>query len=257
MLNRISSYCMLPFLAQAYRNALNIGGDGVDEQTAQVYKFFGGFESNMSMVLSVWEQSVIVSSSETQTEFHGQLYLSVVGATDQTFYDMGFCFRPIQAGQSEVLDSSEKFDCLDTRFLYSTEDLANPDAPGYTQKFIGFDLFGPGLDVSTMLPLDLVSDFLDSHIDTSSTDRSGTWKINTESSYKECKAEGVCIFSVQFSRDMIVDDQEDYNIVKGSNTQYEAYTYAAQYDDFGTVRTASMYEVSDIQNIYLENVALI
>ena len=115
------------------------------------------------------------------------------------FFDMGFCFRPIPKGETEVLDSSVRFDCLNTRFIYNEEDLENPDAPGFSNKFLAFDIFAPGIDKNTMLPSDLVSDFLDSNIDTSSGDRSGDWNLVESDSYKTCTSSN-CNFSVRFNR---------------------------------------------------------
>ena len=98
------------------------------------------------------------------------------------------------------------FDCLDIRFYFSSLELQDVSLPGYTNKYIGYDLFAPELDISHMLPVDLVSESLDTNITANSLENSGSWSINTEWSYKVCTANVSsddtfnCKFSAHFVR---------------------------------------------------------
>ena len=48
-------------------------------------------------------------------ELHGDVILSVNGSDDNSNYNMGWCFRPVQAeGATEEAD----FDCLSVEFYY-------------------------------------------------------------------------------------------------------------------------------------------
>ena len=129
--------------------------------------------------------------------------LSVFNVPDKKFFDMGWCYRPVSAVTSDL-----KFDCLDIRFYFSANEIQDKSKPGYTNKYIGYDLFAPELDIAHMLPIDLVHQSLDSNILATSTDQTGSWTINTDKSYKECSLASNsdidikynCLFSANFFR---------------------------------------------------------
>ena len=68
---------LLPLLTQAYRDGVNFGGDGFTESSAQIYKFFGDYESKTSLVVSIWEERDDEASLST---FKGDINLSVIDA---------------------------------------------------------------------------------------------------------------------------------------------------------------------------------
>ena len=77
-------------LASAYDNATNIGGNGTGRDKAQTYHMAGGKDAKIAMRLNLYDKSI----GEGGYEFHGDVVLSVVGAIDKKFFDMGWCFRP-------------------------------------------------------------------------------------------------------------------------------------------------------------------
>ena len=164
---------------------------------------------------------------------------------------MGWCFRPVYATHES---SSLNYDCLNVRFYYKESEINDPTANGYTETFIGQDIFAPKLDPTHILPLDLTRAYIDSNI-SSTGDKSGDWTINKAKSYKTCPSQGNCVFNAHFYRNFITNDQNDYQITKGSNLKYEAYGYAVEYDDIGGTRDTIAYVVGPTQIIKIENLA--
>ena len=126
---------------------------------------------------------------------YGDIILSVNDIVDEKFIDMGWCYKPLSDTSSDI-----RFDCLDVRFYFSLAEINDESKPGYSNKYIGYDLFSPELDSTHMLPIDMVTGFLDSNIDSEATDKSGSWDINTTKSYKQCvNGTSNCLFSASFS----------------------------------------------------------
>ena len=84
----------------------------------------------MSLRLNLYDKDV----GELGNEFHGDITLSVAGAFDGKFFDMGWCFRPVYAAHES---SSLNYNCLNVRFYYKESEHDDPTAPGYTETFIG------------------------------------------------------------------------------------------------------------------------
>jgi len=84
------------------------------------------------------------------------------------------------------------------------------DAAGYTENFVGKDIFGPRLDKTLMTPKDMERLFLDKNIDSSASEKSGAWTINTAKSYKLCTSIGNCTFNAHFFRNFQTGDSSDY-----------------------------------------------
>ena len=156
----------------------------------------GGKADAVSLRLNLYDKDVGASG----WEFHGDVALSVVGAIDGKAYDTGFCFRPMIAE-----GSSDKYDCLLIRFIYRLADITNASAAGASERFVGYDVFAPRLDMSTMLPNDLKTSYLDSDVP-SSGDQSSAWTVNTAKSYKTCPSAGNCVFNAHFFRNMQTGD---------------------------------------------------
>ena len=128
---------------------------------------------------------------------NGELILSINSITDNRYIDMGWCFGP----QSST-SGNQLFDCLNVQFYFSQAEIADNTKPGYSSSFTGYDLFAPELDATHMLPIDLIADHLDQNIESSSSDKSGSWLIDADKSYKECNSGTLsnCIFSASFAR---------------------------------------------------------
>ena len=95
--------------------------------------------------------------------------------------------------------------------------------------------------------------FLDNTVDDKQEDKSGNWTINTAKSYKLCTSVGNCVFNTHFFRNFQTGDPtQDYMIEKGSNIQYEAFGYAASYNNYPSSKQTDAYVVGDTQNIYIE-----
>ena len=71
----------------------------------------GGKDAKMSMKLNLYDKSIGVGGHE----FHGDVVVSVAGALDEKFFDMAWCFRPLN---EEDDYSSMFFDCLSVRWYY-------------------------------------------------------------------------------------------------------------------------------------------
>lgn len=100
-------------------------------------------------------------NEQGQVILAGDLVLSVNEVPDKKFFDMGWCFRPY-VPTSTV---NHRYDCLDVRFYFSNNEIDDERKPGYSNKYIGYDLFAPDLDEKRMLPIDLVLQSLDDNID--------------------------------------------------------------------------------------------
>lgn len=85
-------------------------------------------------------------------------------------------------------------------FYYGHSDIEVPDTDGYTENFVGLDIYGPRIDKSLMAPKDMDRLFLDKTVDDSDGDKSGNWTINTAKSYKLCTSVGNCVFNTHFFR---------------------------------------------------------
>ena len=186
-----SALYALASMAYAAPDARNIGGDGTGRGKAQTYHMAGGKSDAMSLRLNLYDKDV----GEDGWEFHGDVALSVVSATDKQWYEMGWCYRPI-----DPTNSNTRFDCLNILFYYSHDQIEEFGSTGYSETFIGIDLHGPKLDTSLMAPKDLARLFLDSDISTSESDKSGAWTVNTAKSYKLCTSRGNCTFNAHFFR---------------------------------------------------------
>jgi len=151
----------------------------------------GGKADQISLRLNLYDKSV----GERGWEFHGDVALSVVDAIDKQWYEMGWCFRPIDAS-----NSSTRYDCLQILFYYDNDNIEVFESTGYSEKFYGSDVFGPKLDTTLMAPSDLSRIFLDKDIDAATSDKSGAWTINTAKSYKLCTSRGNCTFNAHFFR---------------------------------------------------------
>lgn len=231
-------------VSNAAPNAKNIGGDGTGRGKAQTYQMAGGKVDKMSLRLNLYDKDV----GDMGWEFHGDVALSVVDATDKKWKEMGWCFRPINES-----DSSTRFDCLHILFYYDHNNIDAIDTPGYSESFEGMDIFAPRLDSSLITPKDMASFFLDKNIDPGAADKSGEWTINTAKSYKLCTSRGNCTFNAHFFHNFWTNDTEnDYRIGQGTNVLYEAYGYAASYTNYPTSKETSSYVVGDVQNIYIE-----
>lgn len=53
------------------------------------------------------------------------------------------------------------FDCINVRWYYDHNYIEKFGSPGYTESYLGYDLFAPRLDNSHMLPIDLTSHWAD------------------------------------------------------------------------------------------------
>ena len=178
-------------LASAAPDALNIGGDGTGRGKAQTYQMAGGKADAISLRLNLYDKDV----GDAGWEFHGDVALSVVDALDKQWYEMGWCFRPITED-----NSSTPFDCLQILFYYAHDQIEVFSSAGYSEQFIGSDVFGPRLDTKLMAPSDLSRLFLDKDTDSADSDKSGAWTINTAKSYKLCTSRGNCTFNAHFYR---------------------------------------------------------
>lgn len=143
------SSLVLPFafLSQTHAapDGMNIGLDGTSRDKAQAYQMLGDLDDPVSLRLHLYDKDV----GQSGMEFHGDLIMSTVNFEDNKWSDMGFCLRPVN------LDKTEEFDCLNVRFLYSHSNINNQSSPGYSETFIGYDIYAPRLDMSYMLPDDL------------------------------------------------------------------------------------------------------
>ena len=124
-------------------DARNIGGNGTGRGKAQTYQMAGGKSDKISLRLNLYDKDV----GEMGWEFHGDVALSVVDAVDKQWYEMGWCFRPISQA-----NSAARFDCLQILFYYGHSDIQVPDTDGYTENFVGLDIYGPRIDKSLMAP---------------------------------------------------------------------------------------------------------
>ena len=82
---------VLTAVTEAYFDARNIGGDGTGRDKAQAYHMAGGRDVKVMMQCNFYDKDV----KERGFEVHGDVILSVVGASDEKFIDMGWCFRPV------------------------------------------------------------------------------------------------------------------------------------------------------------------
>ena len=248
MLRSSFSCSLIACLALGALDGKNIGGDGASEEKAQIYHMFGSKVDPQAMRISLFDKE---NAESGKMELHGNLILSVTGATDATTFDMGLCYRPVE----QTL--SGQYDCLAVRFYNAFDELALQDAPGYSKTFTAYDLWAPFLDRSHMIPNDLITSYIDSTISDAVVDKSGQWTLNTEKSSKECVSAGNCTFRASFSRPFAGEASADYTITKSASASYEAYSFAAQYTTGnGEVdRSTLLYHVSEPVNIPLENVA--
>ena len=69
----------------------------------------GSKEDKMSLRLNLYDKDV----GEQGWELHGDVTLSVVDALDKKWSEMGWCFRPVNQGNSAAY-----FDCLNILFFY-------------------------------------------------------------------------------------------------------------------------------------------
>ena len=115
-----------------------------------------------------------------------------------------------------------------------------------------------------MLPSDLIADWLDADINASEeSEWPGAWEFGTSGEnerakmYKSCPSQGNCTFNAHFFRNFQTGDAaSDYQVEKDTNTVYEVYGFAAEYNDlFSGDRVTTYYEVGPDQNIYLENLS--
>jgi len=231
-------------LASGAPDGVNIGGDGTKRDKATTYQLAGGRNQKMSYRINFYDKDV----GTLGWELHGDVALSVTDAKDKTWFEMGWCFRPIS--ESDFLNS---FDCLQYLFFYSNNEIDVAGTPGHSENFIGHDLFAPRLNNTLMTPKDYVRQFLDKDIPANASSKSGAWTVSTSQSYKLCTSVGNCTFNAHFFRNFQTGDlASDYQITKGSNLKYEIFGYAAEYVDYKTSSATKDYIVGDLQNVYLE-----
>ena len=53
------------------------------------------------------------------------------------------------------------FDCISVRWYYDHSQTEIMGSSGYTESYLGYDLFAPKLDMTHMLPIDLTSEWSD------------------------------------------------------------------------------------------------
>ena len=115
MLQRLSiSSAVLLYGCFGAQDGVNIGGDGTSAEKAQVYHMYGSKVDPQAMRVSLYDKE---NAESGKMELHGNLILSVTGASDAKTFDMGFCFRPIE----ETLLGL--YDCLAVRFYSAYDDL--------------------------------------------------------------------------------------------------------------------------------------